>query len=155
MSTPDDFSWRDRGIALACLGAAALNRFAFTPGDAIEPQPLEMQVLVALALQDSVAADPPPYRAGTDWLSLALRLEQAVVEEVVRRLERANLVHRCSLEEIQWELDREDADDDAAGKLPIAVTPLGFETVARWLSRTGLHFRGWPPDRADVDDAVG
>lgn len=65
MSTPDDFSWRDRGIALACLGAAALNRFAFTPGDAIEPQPLEMQVLVALALQDSVAADPPPYRAGT------------------------------------------------------------------------------------------
>ena len=66
MSTYDDFGWRDHAIALASLGAAALSRLAFTTADVIGEkllQPLKMQVLVALALQDSLAADPP-HRTG-------------------------------------------------------------------------------------------
>jgi hypothetical protein len=77
MSPGDDFGWRDRAIALASLGAAVLSRRAFTPADVIDEkplQPLEMRVLAALALQDSLAAYPR-HRTGTDWLCLALRLE--------------------------------------------------------------------------------
>jgi len=62
MSTHDDFGWRDRAIALALLEAAALSRLAFTTADVIDEkplQPLETQVLLALALHDSLAADPP------------------------------------------------------------------------------------------------
>jgi hypothetical protein len=67
MSIHDDFGWRDRAIALASLGAAALSRIVFTPADVIDEkplQPLDMQVLVTLALQDSLAAYPPD-RTGT------------------------------------------------------------------------------------------
>ena len=77
MSIHDHFGWRDRAIALASLGAATLSRLAFTTADVIDEkplQPLEMQVLVALALQDSLVASPR-HRTGTDWLSLAPRLE--------------------------------------------------------------------------------
>jgi hypothetical protein len=157
MSTYDDFGWRDRGIALASLGAAALSRLAFSPGDAREPQPLEMQVLVALALGDSLAADPSR-RTGTHWLSLALRLEQEDVEELVHNLERANLVRRSAdardMGEIQHELAEEADEDLIAGELPLAVTALGVEAVAHWFSRTRLHFGNWPAERPDVDDVV-
>jgi len=158
MTTHDDFGWRDRAIALASLGAAALSRFAFTPADAddaVDPQPLEMQVLLALALQDSLAADPP-HRTRTDWLSLALRLEQAIVEEIVGRLESGNLVRRSSdaRDEVDRELDAE-GDEDVIAERPIGLTDLGFESVDRWLRRARPHFGGWPPTRAEVDDAVG
>lgn len=156
MATHDGFGWRDRAIALASLGAATLGRFAFTPADPLDPQPLEMEVLVALALQDSLAADPP-HRSGVHWLSLALRLEQAAVADIVRRLEDAALVDRSpsDLDDVEWELGGEFDEDAVAEELPIAVTDLGFEIVDRWLNRTRLHFGGWPPERADVDDAVG
>jgi hypothetical protein len=158
MATHDDFGWHDRAIALASLGAAALSRFAFTPadaGEAVDPQPLEMQVLVALALQDSLAADPP-HRTGTDWLSVALRLEQVIVDDIVGRLESGDLVRRSSdtRDEIDWELYAE-GDEDVIADLPIGLTDLGFETVGRWLRRTRPHFGGWPPAQTDVDDAVG
>jgi hypothetical protein len=156
MATRDGFGWRDRAIALASLGAATLGRFAFTPADPLDPQPLEMEVLVALALQDSLAADPP-HRSGIQWLSLALRLEQPAVADIVRRLEDAALVGRSpgALDDIEWELGGEVDEDDVLEELPIAVTDLGFDIVDRWLYRTRLHFGGWPPERADVDDAVG
>jgi DNA-binding MarR family transcriptional regulator len=157
MPTRDDFGWRDRAIALASLGATTLSRLAFSPADAIDPEPLEMQVLVALALQDSLAADSP-HRTGTHWLSLALRLEQPVVEELVRSLDRANLVRRSSDVEDVGEIEYEFADESdevVAGELPVVVTELGFQTVDRWVSRTRLHFGSWPPERSDVDDAVG
>jgi len=161
MSTHDDFGWRDRAIALASLGAAVLSRLAFTTADVIEEKsllPLEMQVLVALALQDSLAADPPN-RTGTHWLSRALRLEPWVVREIVGSLERANLVRRTSDDQDVGAIDHEVAeqsdDDVLAAELPVAVTELGLQTVGRWLSRTRLHFSGWPPERPDVDDAVG
>lgn len=161
MSTHDDFGWRDRSIALASLGAAALSRLAFTTADVIDEkplQPLEMQVLVALALQDSLAADPP-HRTGPHWLSRALRLEQWVVEEIVGSLEHANLVRRSpnaqDLGEIEYEFTEKSDEDVIAAELPVAVTELGLQTVEGWLSRTRLHFGSWPRERPDVDDAVG
>ncbi len=156
MAMRDGFGWRDRAIALASLGAATLGRFAFTPADPLDPRPLEMEVLVALALQDSLAADPP-HRSGIHWLSIALRLEQPAVADIVRRLEDAALVGRPpgALDEIEWELGGEVDEDDVLEELSIAVTDLGFEVVDRWLNRTRLHFGGWPPERADVDDIVG
>jgi hypothetical protein len=161
VSTRDDFGWRDRAVALASLGAAALSRLAFTTADVIDEkplQPLEMQVLVALALQDSLAASPS-HRTGTRWLSRALRLERWVVEEIVGSLEVANLVRRSSdaqvVGEIEEELAEKSDEDVLAGELPLAVTELGLQTVEGWLSRTKLHFGSWPPERPDVDDAVG
>ena len=158
MSTHDEFGWRDRAIALASLGAAALGRVAFTAADVISEQPLEpleMQVLVSLALQDSLAADPP-HRTGLDWLSRALRLDRWVVEEVVGSLERATLVRRSSdTQDVRYEFAENTDEDVIAGQLPIAVTELGFQTVEGWLNRTRRHFGSWPPERPDVDDAVG
>jgi hypothetical protein len=158
MSTHDEFGWRDRAIALASLGAAALSRVAFTTADVIDEQPLkplEMQVLVSLALQDSLAADPP-HRTGLDWLSRALRLERWVVEEIVGSLERANLVRRSSdTQNVEYEFAENTDEDVIAGELPVAVTERGLQTVDGWLNRTRRHFGGWPPDRPDVDDTVG
>jgi hypothetical protein len=161
MSTHHDFGWRDRAIALASLGAAALSRLAFTTADVLGEKPLmplEMQALVALALQDSLAGDPPP-RTDTEWLSRVLRLERWVIEETVGSLERANLVRRSSdaqdVGEIRDEFAEKSDEDVIAGELPVAVTALGLRTVESWLSRTRLHFGNWPPERSDVDDAVG
>jgi DNA-binding MarR family transcriptional regulator len=161
MSTHDDFGWRDRAIALASLGAAALGRVAFTTADVIDAKPmkpLEMQVLVALALQDSLAADSP-HRTGTDWLSRALRLERSVVDEIVGSLERAALVRRSSdpqdVGEIQYEFAEKSDEDVIAGELPVLVTEVGLQIVEGWLSRTRRYFGSWPPERPDVDDAVG
>jgi hypothetical protein len=161
MSTHGDFGWRDRAIALAALGAAALGRLAFTTADVIGEKPLrplEMQVLVALALEDSLAADTPQ-RTGTDWLSRALRLERWAVEEILDSLERASLVRRSTdaqgVGQIEDELSQQSDEDVIAGELPVAVTELGLQIVESWLSRTRRHFGGWPPERPDVDDAVG
>ena len=160
MSTHDDLGWRDRAIALASLGAAALSRLAFTTADVIDEKPmkpLEMQVLVALALQDSLAADSP-HRTGTDWLSRALRLERRVVEELVGSLEHANLVRRSSdardVGELEYEFAENSDEDVIARELPVAVTEFGLQIVEGWLSRTRRHFGSWPPERPDVDDAV-
>jgi DNA-binding MarR family transcriptional regulator len=161
MSTHDEFGRRDRAVALASLGAAALGRLAFTTADVIDEKPLrplEMQVLVAIALQDSLAAGAPN-RTGTLWLSRALRLERWAVEEIVDILERAKLVRRTSdvqdVGEIEDELAENGDEDVIEGELPVAVTELGLETVEGWLRRTRRHFGGWPPERPDVDDAVG
>ena len=116
-----------------------------------------MQVF-ALALEDSLAADPP-HRTGLDWLSRALRLERWVVEEIVGSLERDNLVSRSSyaqdVGEIEYNFTDNSDEDVIADELPVAVTELGLQIVEGWLSRTRLYFASWPPERPDVDDAVG
>ena len=161
MSTRDDFGWRDRAIALASLGAAALGRLAFTTADITSEkplQPLEMQVLVALALRESLVADAPD-TTGTDWLTRALRVESSVIEEIIDGLERANLVRRSpdAQDVSEVEYDVSDKSDDAVivNEPPLAITELGLQTVESWLGRTRRHFAGWPPTRPDVDDAVG
>ena len=121
-------------------------------------KPLEMQVLVAVSLGDSLAADVP-HRIGTEWLSRALGLELRVVDEIVDGLEQANLVRRSreaqDVREIEYELAEKREEGAIAAELPVAVTPLGLQTVESWLSRTRRHFRSWPPERPDADDAVG
>lgn len=161
MSAHQAFGWRDRAIALASLGAAALSRAAFTTADVIGEQPLkplEMQVLVSLALQDSLAGDPPR-RTGVAWLSRALSLERWVIEDTVDSLERANLVRRFAEtprgDELEPELAATSDEDVMAGELPVAVTERGLHTVEGWLNRTRRHFGSWPPEQPDVDDAVG
>ena len=117
-----------------------------------------MQVLVALALLDSLAAGPPR-RTGVGWLSRILRLERWVTEEIVGSLERADLVRRSSdaqdVGQIEYAVTAESDEDVTADELPIAVTELGLHIVKGWLSRTRRHFGSWPPERPDVDDAVG
>lgn len=120
-----------------------------------EPEALRLRgTLRVLAL----AADPP-HRTGLDWLSRALRLERWVVEEIVGSLEHADLVRRSSdtqdVDEIEYEFAEDSDEDVIAGELPVAVTQLGLQTVEGWLNRTRRHFRSWPPERHDVDDAVG
>lgn len=155
MSTHGDLGWRDRAIALAAVGAAAVSRSAFAPADVADPSPLQMQVLVSVALQDSYVVDAPHW-TGTSWLSSALRTDVEVVENVVRSLlERRLVIYRSdATEEIRWELGGEDDDELIASELPLALTDLGLATVDRWLTRVRLQFQGWPPDRYDVDDVV-
>lgn len=155
MSASDAFGWRDRAIALASLGAAALSRVAFPLNDVIELRPIEMQALVALALQDSLATGPPR-RTGTQWLGRALRVDREAVDDAVHRLEAAGLVYRSvdALDEIHHELGEYETPDLVAGELPLHLTELGFETVERWLIQTRPYFRNWPPERPGVDDAI-
>ena len=157
MSIDHAFGWRDRTVALAAVGAAAVSRPAFAPCAVGDPQPLEMQVLVSLALQDSLVADEP-LRTGTSWLSLALHIEEKVAEEIVRRLvERKLVVYRSDVnieQEIPWELGDEDDENELAAELPIALTDLGLATVDRWILHARAQFGGWPPDRPDVDDVI-
>jgi hypothetical protein len=86
-------------------------------------------------------------------------LEPWVVEETVGSLERVNLVRRSSdaqdIREIEYEFAEKSDENVIAGELPAAVTELGLQTVEGWLRRTKRHFGGWPPERPDVDDAVG
>jgi hypothetical protein len=161
MSPSDDFGWRDRAVALASLGAAALSRVAFEAVDVIDEGPLrpvEMQVLVAVALQDSLASEPSD-PVTSEWLSRALRLEQWVVEEIVNGLERAELVRRLpdpgDVEEIEDEAADESGEDATAVQQPVVVTELGLRSVRGWLARAKRHFGSWPPSRTDVDDVVG
>jgi hypothetical protein len=150
----DDFDWRDRAIALASLGAVALGRTVFETADILGERPLkpvEMQALVALALQDSLAVDPPQ-QTDMHWLSRTLGLEPWVAEEIVGRLERAGLVR--PLGEVQYEHGPVGDRDETADRPSIAVTEPGLQIVASWLRRTRRHFRSWPPEQHDVDDAT-
>jgi hypothetical protein len=156
MTADDVWGWRDRAIALAGLGAAALSRSAFATLEDADPPPLQMQVLVAIALEDSMLTDPPR-GTGTDWLSIALHIEQDVVEQLLARLVDRNLVvvQRETGDEILWDLDVEEDEDVARGEGPIMLTDDGRDHVDRWLRRVRWRFAGWPAPDADVDDAIG
>jgi len=87
-------------------------------------------------------------------------LEPWVVGEIVGSLERANLVCRTSdtqdVGAFDYEVAEQSDEDVLATELPVTVTEPGLQTVDRWLSRTRrVHFGSWPPERPDVDDAVG
>ena len=145
MPASDDFDWRDRAIALAALGAVALGRTAFQTADVLGERPMkpvEMQVLVALALQDSLAEDPPQH-PDIEWLSRTLGLERWVVEEIAAGLERAELLRRSagsrSLGEAEFEHPDARDGDENADQLPITVTEPGLQLVASWLWRTRRH----------------
>jgi hypothetical protein len=111
MSVDDDLGWRDRAIAPAALGAVATGRSVFASIDAGDPRPLQMQVLVCLALQDTTVIDAE-YVADASWLGLALRIDEVAVEELLLGLaERGLIVFR------PYELDEDDEDQDEDGQL--------------------------------------
>jgi hypothetical protein len=117
-----------------------------------------MQVLIALALHESVVVDPPA-RSGSSWLGLALNVDPEVVEVIVSDLETAGLARRSSrmedLGEIRYELAEEDDSDAILGEIPISLTDAGAAAVDHWLALARRRFGGWPHATTDVDDAVG
>ena len=145
MTAHEGLGWRDRAIALASLGAASLGRTAFATADVIGEKPLrpaEMQVLVALALEDSLAAEPLQ-RIGIGWLSRALGLEELIVHEVVAGLERAQLIRRfpdaVAVAVTVAESQGADGDDEdpAPSELVIAVTEPGARRLRAGLTTLG------------------
>jgi hypothetical protein len=73
-------------------------------------------------------------------------------------LERAELVRRAadstSLGEVQYERGAARDVDEDVDQLPIAIAEPGLQIVASWLRRARRHFRSWPPEQRDVDDAI-
>jgi hypothetical protein len=143
MSLSDELlGWRDRAIAFAALGSAALGRAAFAQLDDDQPEPLAMQILVCMHVGESLRADPPN-RVTASWLSQALRIEENVVRQLVREL-----VDQGHVSYLPYAGEDEDEDEE------LALTDRGVETVARWLDRVRNQFQGWPTARPDVDDVT-
>jgi hypothetical protein len=145
----DWLGWRGRAIALAALGGASLSRRAFTPADASRPTALQMQVLVWLALSETRSSDDDHGSADD-----ALGLRSEVVGELIESLIVGELVARVpvqleSNEAVELEIDGEEPPTE-----PV-LTELGAEHVRAWYESTQRLFGRWPPDRPDVDDAVG
>jgi Clp amino terminal domain, pathogenicity island component len=133
--TEVDFGWRGRSVALAALGAAALARSAFEPRRTGMLAPIEMQLLVYLALAARPDAGGSPGE-DIDPLSVALVTDQHDVERAVASLLRHGLV-----------VGLEGLDDDR-----LAITPEGMARVEQWLRRSVSLFAGWPGTVPGVDD---
>ena len=99
-----------------------------------------------------------PYRTGTAWLSIALRIEQEIAGQLVARLASRGLVvvRRDALDdEIMWEGEDEEDEAVMAAEAPIVLTERGRATVERWFLRVRWQFGGWPVVDPGVDDAIG
>ena len=144
---PSDFGlgWRDRAIALATLGAVAIGRSGFEPFRTGGLSPREMQALAYLAVEDETDYG----HAGLGSLSIALGCDEEALQETLRELADKGLLSYTPDEQ----LDEDEETIDAWP--PICLTALGAEHVEVWLGRLRPLFRGWPPDRPDVDDAIG
>jgi Clp amino terminal domain, pathogenicity island component len=129
-----DLGWRGRPIALAALGAVVLARSAFDPRRTGMLVPVEMQVLVHLALAARKdEGSSPGEEMGS--LPVALACDQHDVEQAVGSLLGRRLVGPAGIDE-----DR------------VVITPLGAARVEDWLRRTASLFAGWPPTVPGVDD---
>ena len=149
----ENLGWRGHAIALAALGASSVSRRAFVPVDADDPEPLDMEVLAALALQESMIADRP-HRSSTRWLSYALAIDGKRAQAAVDELTERGLVRSESgrEDEIEYELAEDHDRDSAAAEVPLVLTGKGIAVVNRWLVRVARQLRGWPPDVPNVDD---
>jgi hypothetical protein len=132
-----ELGWRGRGIALAALGAAVLDRSAFAPFRTGGLGAIEMQVLVYLALATERDLPSQPGE-GLGSLSRALACHGEDAAIAADSLARQGLVAYA-----------EDADD-----LPVEVTPAGVGAVEEWLELVASLFERWPPDVPGVDDAT-
>ena len=161
MPGSDGFDWRDRAVVLASLGAVTLGRAVFETADVLGERPIkpvEMQVLVALALGESLAEGPPEH-VDIEWLSRTLGLEPWVTEGIVDGLERAKLVRRSDDPHSPGQAESQRAaaydEEEDIDLPPVVISEPGLQLVASWLQRARRHFRSWPPERRDVDDAIG
>ena len=86
----EELGWRERAIALAALGGAAMSRSAFVDRIGRAPSPVRMQVLVSIAVYqyDSSGASS----SGESDMAYALRLEEDAFWSVVRDLVSNDLV---------------------------------------------------------------
>lgn len=149
----DELGWRDRAIALAALGAAAMSRRAFLPLQATDPSPVEMQVLVGVATGEALLADPSG-APGVNWLATALRLDEHVVDVIVRRLADRGLLFVDPAAAPLFEYEGDGDPERIDRLLPIVLTGPGRDAVEQWLRRVRWQFRGWPAVPVDVDDAT-
>jgi DNA-binding MarR family transcriptional regulator len=133
-----ELGWRERGIALAALGASVLARSAFAASRTGGLGPIEMQALVYLTLATEHELPSQPGE-GLGSLSSALACQGEDAAIAVDSLARQGLVAYA-----------EDTDD-----LRVAVTPEGVAKVDEWLTFVDSLFEGWPPDVSGVDDATG
>lgn len=156
MTAPDPFGWRDRAIAVAAVGAAAVSRRAFGHDGPGELEALKRQVLVCLALRESLVADPPE-RTGRTWLSVALRLERSRLDDVVRALAQQALVsvRTDEREHIEYEFALDAKEREIEGEMSVDLTDAGRREVALWLAQVRFQFGSWPPETPNVDDATG
>jgi hypothetical protein len=134
-------------MALAALGGASLSRRAFAPADASCPSSLQMQVLVWLALTETRLFDDD------DSAAHALTLNWEVVDDLFESLIVGGLVARVPVQLEPDEAAELEIDEDPPTE-PV-LTELGAEHVRIWLKSTQRLFARWPPERPDVDDAVG
>jgi Clp amino terminal domain, pathogenicity island component len=130
-----ELGWRGRPIALAALGAAVLARSAFDPRRTGLLGPIEMELLVHLALLARTNSEGPP-GDDVDALQLALACDRDDFKLAVQSLLREGLV-----------VDPAGLDEDR-----LAITAAGAARVEEWLRRTVPLFGGWPPTIAGVDD---
>jgi hypothetical protein len=137
-ATDIDLGWRERPIALAALGAAVLARSAFDSARTGPLRPLEMQLLVQLALG---SADWPLAESGQLFQSLttALACSRDDLRDVIRALEGQELI-----------VVRPAEGDDQQ----ISITATGVAWVHQWLGRCVSLFGQWPPDHPDADDVT-
>jgi hypothetical protein len=133
-----ELGWRERGIALAALGASVLARSAFAAPRTGGLGPIEMQALVYLTLVTEHELPSQPGE-GPGSLSSALACQGEDAAIAVDALARQGLVAYA-----------EDTDD-----LRVAVTEYGVVAVENWLGLVESLFERWPPDVPGVDDATG
>lgn len=133
-----ELGWRERGIALAALGASVLARSAFAAFRTGGLGPVEMQSLVYLTLATEHDLPSQPGEAlGSLSRALACDGEDAAI--AVDSLVRQGLV--------AYDADTED--------LGVVVTPEGVSAVEAWLELAASLFERWPPEVPGVDDATG
>jgi len=135
----DDLGWRGRPIALAALGAAVLTRRAFDRPTTGPLEPLQMQLLLCLALRS-------PDGATTESGEL---FESLVVALACDRDDLRDALHVLSAQRLLV-CSPEQEDDER-----ISITTSGAGQVHQWLGHAITLFGQWPPEEAAADDAIG
>ena len=140
MPSEFELGWRDRAIALATLGAAALARDGFERHRTGGLSVLEMQVLASLAVLGDLGVTDEGPDIGS--LGTALRCDGDLLVRTLDDLAmRGLLVYRP-------------VDEDAPQPGVLHLTSRGVDRLAWWLQSVRPLFTGWPPDRPDVDDTA-
>jgi hypothetical protein len=134
-----DLGWRGRPIALAALGAAVLTRRAFHRSQTGSLEPLQIELLLRLALGPP---DDPAAEAGEllESVLVALACDRDDFRDAVDVLDAQQLL-----------IYRPEQDDDER----IVLTAAGATWVRQWLRGAVTLFGQWPPDNVAADDAIG
>jgi hypothetical protein len=146
----DELGWRQRAIALAVLGGAAISRSAFAGRIGRAPSPVRLQVLVSIAVYPYDASDTSSSAASD--MAYALALREDTFWSVVRDLVSTDLVIYAAAPEDVDSAETRDPDDegdeDEETEPQIRLTDAGWSIVTSWLRRVEPMFHaGHPIDR--------